>query len=132
MRKAAIILLTSLYLLGATEAYQLLKLPFLFEHYKTHQKYTQGLTFTKFINNHYFTTAIDYNSDYQQDMQLPFKSSNRAISLLNFDSFFITKQSIVPIMTFNVRIKHLLFDDKDYASNKLNNIFKPPRALLFF
>ncbi len=132
MRKAAIILLTSLYLLGATEAYQLLKLPFLFEHYKTHQKYTQGLTFTKFIHNHYFTTAIDYNSDYQQDMQLPFKSSNRAISLLNFDSFFISKQSIVPVMTFNVRIKHLLFDDKDYASNKLNNIFQPPRALLFF
>ena len=89
MRKAAIILLTSLYLLGATEAYQLLKLPFLFEHYKTHQKYTQGLTFTKFINNHYFSTAINYNSDYQQDMQLPFKSSNRAVSLLNFDSFFI-------------------------------------------
>ena len=123
MRKAAIILLTSLYLLGATEAYQLLKLPFLFEHYKTHQKYTQGLTFTKFINNHYFSTAINYNSDYQQDMQLPFKSSNRAVSLLNFDSFFMAKQSIVSIMSFNLRIKHLLFDDKDYASNKLNNIF---------
>ena len=132
MRKAAIILLTSLYLLGATEAYQLLKLPFLFEHYKTHQKYTQGLTFTKFINNHYFSTAINYNSDYQQDMQLPFKSSNRAVSLLNFDSFFMAKQSIVSIMSFNLRIKHLLFDDKDYASNKLNNIFQPPRALLFF
>ena len=132
MRKAAIILLTSLYLLGATEAYQLLKLPFLFEHYKTHQKYTQGLTFSKYIQNHYFSTAINYNSDYQQDMQLPFKSSNRAISLLNFDSFFIAKQSIVPIMLFNLRIKHLLFDDKDYASNKLNNIFQPPRALLFF
>ena len=132
MRKAAIILLTSLYLLGATEAYQLLKLPFLFEHYKTHQKYTKGLTFTKFINNHYFSTAINYNSDYQQDMQLPFKSSNRAVSLLNFDSFFMAKQSIVSIMSFNLRIKHLLFDDKDYASNKLNNIFQPPRALLFF
>jgi hypothetical protein len=132
VRKAAIILLTSLYLLGATEAYQLLKLPFLFEHYKTHQKYTQGLTFTKFINNHYFSTAINYNSDYQQDMQLPFKSSNRAVSLLNFDSFFMAKQSIVSIMSFNLRIKHLLFDDKDYASNKLNNIFQPPRALLFF
>ena len=129
VKKATIILLTSLYLLGATEAYQLLKLPFLFEHYKTHQKYSQGLTFSKFIENHYFTTAVNYNSDYQQDMQLPFKTSNRAISLLNFDSFFIAKQSIVPFISFNLRIKHLLFDDKDYASNKLNNIFQPPRAL---
>jgi hypothetical protein len=127
VKKAAIILLTSLYLLGATEAYQLLKLPFLFEHYKTHQKYSQGLSFSKFIDNHYFTTTT-YDSDYQQDMQLPFKTSNRTISLLNFDSFFLAKQSIVPLLTFNSRKKYLLFDDKDYASNKLNNIFQPPRA----
>ena len=129
MKKAALILLTSLYLLGATEAYQLLKLPFLFEHYKTHQKYTQGLTFSKFIENHYFTTAENYNSDYQQDSQLPFKTSNRSISLLNFDSFFVAKQSIVPFMTFNLSMKHLLFDDSNYASNKLNNIFQPPRTV---
>ena len=127
MRKAAIILLTSLYLLGATEAYQLLKLPFLFEHYKTHQKYTQDLTFSKFIDNHYFTRTT-YDSDYQQDMQLPFKTSNRTVSLLNFDSFFVSKQSIVPVLIFSIRKKYLLFDDKDYASNKLNNIFQPPRA----
>ena len=127
MKKAAIILLTSLYLLGATEAYQLLKLPFLFEHYKTHQKYSQGLSFSKFIDNHYFTTTT-YDSDYQKDMQLPFKTSNRTISLLNFDSFFLAKQSIVQLLTFNSRKKYLLFDDKDYASNKLNNIFQPPRA----
>ena len=127
MRKAAIILLTSLYLLGATEAYQLLKLPFLFEHYKTHQKYTQGLTFSKFIDNHYFTTTT-YDYDYQQDMQLPFKTSNRTVSLLNFDSFFVAKQSMVPVLILSIRKKYLLFDDKDYASNKLNNIFQPPRA----
>ena len=127
MKKAAIIFLTSLYLLGATEAYQLLKLPFLFEHYKTHQKYTQGLTFSKFIDNHYFTTTT-YDSDYQQDMQLPFKTSNITVSLLNFDSFFIAKQSIAPVVSFSLRKKYLLFDDKDYASNKLNNIFQPPRA----
>ena len=127
MRKAAVILLTSLYLLGATEAYQLLKLPFLFEHYKTHQKYSKGLTFSKFIDNNYFTTTT-YDSDYQQDMQLPFKTSNRTVSLLNFDSFFVAKQSIVPLLVFSIRKKYLLFDDRDYASNKLNNIFQPPRA----
>jgi hypothetical protein len=127
VKKAAVILLTSLYLLGATEAYQLLKLPFLFEHYKTHQKYTEGLTFSKFIDNHYFTNTA-YDSDYQQDMQLPFKTSNRTVSLLNFDSFFVAKQSIVPVLVFSIRKKYLLFDDRDYASNKLNNIFQPPRA----
>ena len=107
MRKATIIFLTTLYILGATEAYQLLKLPFLFEHYKTHQKFNQQLTFSKFIDIHYFTTTT-YDSDYQQDMQLPFKSSNRTISLLNFDSFFIVKLFVEPIVFFVSQKKYQL------------------------
>ena len=127
MRKATIIFLTTLYILGATEAYQLLKLPFLFEHYKTHQKFNQQLTFSKFIDIHYFTTAT-YDSDYQQDMQLPFKSSNRTVSLLNFDSYFIAKLFVEPIVLFISQKEHPLYNDRDYASNKLDNIFQPPRA----
>ena len=127
MRKAATIFLTALYILGATEAYQLLKLPFLFEHYKTHQKFDQQLSFSKFIDIHYFTTAT-YDSDYQQDMQLPFKSSNRTVSLLNFDSYFIAKLIVEPIVLFTSQKEHPLYNDRDYASNKLDNIFQPPRA----
>jgi hypothetical protein len=127
VRKAAIIFLTTLYILGATEAYQLLKLPFLFEHYKTHQKFNQQLSFSKFIEIHYFTSTM-YSSDYQQDMQLPFKSSNRTVSMLNFDSFFIAKLFIEPIVFFSPQKIYLLYNDLDYASNKLDNIFQPPRA----
>jgi hypothetical protein len=127
VRKATTIFLTVLYILGATEAYQLLKLPFLFEHFKTHQKFNQQLTFSKFIDIHYFTTTT-YDSDYQQDMQLPFKSSNRTISLLNFDSFFIVKLFVEPIVFFVSQKKYQLYNDRDYASDKLDNIFQPPRA----
>ena len=127
MRKATTIFLTALYILGATEAYQLLKLPFLFEHYKTHQKFDQQLSFSKFIDIHYFTTTT-YDSDYQQDMQLPFKSSNRTVSLLNFDSYFIVKLFVEPIVLFTSQKEHPLYNDRDYASNKLDNIFQPPRA----
>jgi hypothetical protein len=127
VRKTATIFLTALYILGATEAYQLLKLPFLFEHYKTHQKFDQQLSFSKFIDIHYFTTAT-YDSDYQQDMQLPFKSSNRTVSLLNFDSYFIAKLFVEPIVLFTSQKEHPLYNDRDYASNKLDNIFQPPRA----
>ena len=127
MRKAATIFLTALYILGATEAYQLLKLPFLFEHYKTHQKFDQQLSFSKFIDIHYFTTAT-YDSDYQQDMQLPFKSSNRTVSMLNFDSYFIAKLFVEPMVLFTSQKEHPLYNDRDYASNKLDNIFQPPRA----
>ena len=127
MRKATTIFLTALYILGATEAYQLLKLPFLFEHYRTHQQLNRQLTFSKFIDIHYFTTTT-FDSDYQQDMQLPFKSSNRTVSLLNFDSYFIAKLFVEPVVFFSSQKKYLLYNDRNYASNKLDNIFQPPRA----
>ena len=117
----------SLYLLGATEAYQLLKMPYLFEHYKTHQKITAHLSFSTFIDMHYFKTTT-YDNDYQQDMQLPFKSSNRTVSLLNFVSLFVPKQITIPSITFEMSKTFLHFDDKKNVSNNLENIFQPPRV----
>lgn len=127
LRKYITILLISLYLLGATEAYQLLKVPYLIEHYKTHKQYNNDLSFSKFIDMHYFTNQT-YDSDYQQDMQLPFKSSNRTISLLNFVSLFVPKQSIQPLIVIRPSKNYILFDDEKHLSNALENIFQPPRA----
>jgi hypothetical protein len=117
----------SLYLLGATEAYQLLKMPFLIEHYKTHKQYNNDLSFSMFIHIHYFTNQT-YDSDYQQDMQLPFKSSNRTISLLNFVSLFVPKQTIQPLVLNRISNNYVLFNDKKHLSNPLKNIFQPPKA----
>ena len=55
----------SLYLLGATEAYQLLKIPNLIAHYKTHQQITEGISFSQFIEGHYFSVQT-YDNDFQQ------------------------------------------------------------------
>ena len=127
VKKFITISLISLYLLGATEAYQLLKVPYLVEHYKTHKQYNKGLSFSKFIDMHYLSNQT-YDSDYQQDMQLPFKSSNRTISLLNFVSLFVPKQSIHPLVVFRKSKNYILFDDEKHLSNALENIFQPPRA----
>ncbi|MCE2844022.1 MAG: hypothetical protein ACK4V7_03545 [Chitinophagaceae bacterium] len=127
LRKYVTILLMSLYLLGATEAYQLLKMPYLIEHYKTHKQYNNDLSFSTFIHIHYFTNQT-YDSDYQQDMQLPFKSSNRTISLLNFVSLFVPKQTIQPLVLNRISKNYVLFNDKKHLSNPLENIFQPPKA----
>jgi len=127
VKKFITISLISLYLLGATEAYQLLKVPYLVEHYKTHKQYNKGLSFSKFIDMHYLSNQT-YDSDYQQDMQLPFKSSNRTISLLNFVSLFVPKQSIHPLVVFRKSKNYILFDDEKHLSNALENIFQPPKA----
>ena len=114
-------------MLGATEAYQLLKVPYLVEHYKTHKQFNHELSFSKFIDMHYFTSQT-YDRDYQQDMQLPFKSSNRTISLLNFVSAFVPKQaSVSPLLNFNLAKNYIIFDDEKHLSNALENIFQPPK-----
>ena len=117
----------SLYLLGATEAYQLLKLPNLVAHYKTHQQITKGISFGKFIDMHYFSVQT-YDSDFQQDMELPFKSSNRTISLLNFVSVFAPKNFTIQPIVFSINRIYPVVDDRFDLSTKLNAIFQPPRA----
>lgn len=126
MKNVIVIFLTSLYFLGATEAYQLLKVPSLFEHYKTHQQFERGLSFSKFIKMHYFQEQT-FDNDYQQDMELPFKSSNRTVSLLNFVTLFAPKISIANAIIFADAKSYLLFDDEKHISMNHGNIFQPPR-----
>lgn len=113
-------------MLGATEAYQLLKVPFLFEHYKTHQRFDNNLSFSRFINMHYVQSQT-YDNDYQEDMQLPFKTSNRTVSLLNFVTFFVPKQCTIHALFIAVSKSYTLMDDKKHASSNLGDIFQPPR-----
>ncbi len=127
MKKAIVIFLTSLYFLGATEAYQLLKVPYLFAHYQTHQQYEQGLSFSKFIHMHYFQVQT-FDNDYQQDMQLPFKSSNRTVSLLNFVTLFAPKITVANQLFFVRNKVYLHFDDDKHLSMNHGNIFQPPRC----
>jgi hypothetical protein len=127
VKKSLTIFLMSLYLLGATEAYQLLKIPNLIAHYKTHQQITVGMSFSQFIEGHYFSVQT-YDSDFQQDMELPFKSSNRTISLLNFVSVFAPKNFTIQPVVFPINRIYPLVDDRFDLSTKLNAIFQPPRA----
>jgi hypothetical protein len=126
VKSTLIIFLTSLYLLGATEAYQLLKVPFLFEHFKEHKQFENGLSFSKFINMHYFQVQT-YDNDYQQDMQLPFKASNRTVSMLNFVSLFVPKKIVSSAVFIVVNKSYVLFDDEKHLSLNHGNIFQPPR-----
>ena len=116
-------------MLGATEAYQLMKLPYLFEQYQTHQQIDNGLSFSKFIDMHYFDNQT-YDSDYQQDMQLPFKTSNRTVSLLNFVTLFSSKQAYTAAIFYASNQTFRIFDEGQYVFMNYRNIFQPPRIIL--
>ena len=116
----------SLYLLGATETSKILKLPNLFAHYKTHQQITENISFSRFIDMHYFSVQT-YDTDFQQDMELPFKSSNRTVSLLNFVSIFVTKNFNIQPIVFAITRTYPFMEDRFDLSSKLSAIFQPPR-----
>ena len=127
MKRTIAIFFASLYLLGSTEAYQFMKFPLLIQHYRIHRQSDKDISFLKFIDIHYLQNQ-PFDSDYQQDMQLPFKTSNRTISYLNFDSVLIPKQPSVIAVFYCLNKSFRHFDDSKHASLNHGNIFQPPRA----
>jgi hypothetical protein len=80
------ILLVALYLMGTTEAYQLLKIPALVTHYFQHMRQNPDLDLMAFLREHY-AEEQQLDADWQQDMQLPFKSHEDPWQQISFSYF---------------------------------------------
>lgn len=81
-------ILLCIYLVGATEAYQLLKLPALVTHFADHRFATPGLDIATFLEMHYNTSPHDaLPADWQQDMQLPFKTHGENFGIVPLSHF---------------------------------------------
>jgi hypothetical protein len=79
MRKFTAIILVALYACSSTEAYQLLKMPALVVHYLQHSREDPEMSFLNFLHMHYAEAQV-MDADWQQDMQLPFKSCESGLS----------------------------------------------------
>jgi hypothetical protein len=115
-----------LYLLTATEGYQLLKLPFLIQHYKEHKTEKKEITVLAFLKMHYFNgNPID--DDYEKDMKLPFKShegascTNLTLYIPSFSGLTIFKQEQISANTPNVEYK------STFTSAFSCKIWQPPK-----
>ncbi|MDO3643751.1 hypothetical protein [Mucilaginibacter sp. L3T2-6] len=76
MKKFIAIGFLAVFLLSATDAYQLLKLPYIFEHFAEHHKLDRHLSFAAFLDIHY-VHGSPKDKDYEEDMKLPFKSTDK-------------------------------------------------------
>lgn len=76
MKKFIAIGFLAVFLLTATEAHQLLKLPYVFKHFVQHHKQNSHLSFVAFLDIHYLHGSPK-DKDYEEDMKLPFKSNDR-------------------------------------------------------
>jgi len=127
VRKSIAIFLFALYTFGATDAYQLMKLPLFVQHYLYHKAMNQSLSVKDFLQIHYNDGPLVIDDDFQQDMQLPFKTTE--VEFSQIIHIVIPPQSPV-----------LLIAEGEYKSNYTNyihqldlqlnihSIFQPPRV----
>jgi hypothetical protein len=127
MRKSLVIFFISLYLVSTTEAYQLLKLPAFVFHFIQHSEQDPAMSLTDFLLMHYAEEQV-LDADWQQDMQLPFKSHEDIFSTMSVVHFIpnfqltISRTELLLVQWQAPRINDFL--PGIYCAD----IFQPPRA----
>jgi hypothetical protein len=125
VKKAIAILCFSVYLFGATDAHQLLRLPLLVQHYVQHKKANSQLSIIDFLKIHYSSKVV-VDADYKQDMQLPFKTHEQ-------DNCQTWGKKLPPLFTLqlastlNTNRNHTLISVSFSSLLSVYSIFQPPR-----
>lgn len=113
-----------LYLLAYTECHQLLRLPYLLQHFQQHCATDPDMDFRKFIKIHYLSPLV-ITDDFKQDQQLPFRNVdchtvNTLICVYEPPLIKIAPTATPPLIFFSYNeVNKPQFSDFD--------IFQPPR-----
>ena len=125
MKKRAAYIFLAIYLLGATELNQLLKMPLLIEHYMEHKLDNGSLSLLSFMYMHYVGDDGDA-TDEQKDQNLPFKSAH--FQMQNTVVFSVFKYEIPKIFVNNIRSVWPVMQSNYLSNIALGSLFRPPRA----
>jgi len=123
MRQTLFIILSSVYLTGATELHQLIKLPYLVAHFHHHREGDKSLSLVVFLKIHYLGNHPADNDD-QEDDRLPFKSDGNIVHL---DVFTPVVKEIIEKREFPVSGKASTVHPEGMLTNRSFSIFRPPR-----
>jgi hypothetical protein len=127
VKKTTAIFFFLLYMLSTTEACQLLKLPYIFQHFREHKMANRSISFLQFLDIHY-KHCNSKPKDYQKDMQLPFKTATTCISSVlptlvpPMSACLLTPITRLPHKKILIPNKFLLI-----PSAYLSNIWQPPK-----
>lgn len=116
------------YQMATTELYQLLKLPFLVEHFIQHKEQNKDITLMEFLYLHYAYEDVQ-GTDYEDDMKLPFKSHGNHITtnIVDVVANSILKITIQARPIF-IELKVIIISEEAFfASSYLSNIWQPPK-----
>lgn len=125
MKKLIALLLLSVFLLSSTELKQLAKLPVLIDHFNEHKAEDQSITFWEFLSIHYAGKTV-YDSDYETDMKLPFKSHDGCagtyvLGLVSNNFTFFNKLVFHAVNEFGI------YNESFNSSTYLSCIWQPPK-----
>lgn len=127
VRKTVAILFTAIYLFGATEASQLLKLPVLIQHYYEHKKGNDAMTLYSFLQMHYLGNDND-DTDNMRDQALPFKTMDDCCVMAS-NSLPPQKLQIIHIACNDSQQEFTLLNDPSRFFISPEDIFQPPRII---
>ena len=126
MKKWFIYFLLFTYLTSFSEVRQLVKMPRLIEHYISHKIANHDMSIYAFFKMHYIDEQI-VDSDYKQDMKLPFKTHD-------FSSSTITSNIPPEKATINLKRPLVLVDHSNnfsysekYYPSVFQKIWEPPQ-----
>lgn len=122
--KAKILLI--LYLFSFTSLREIVKIPVLVDHYFHHLGEHPDMSLKEFFTMHYLHGII-VDEDFEQDMQLPFKS----VDLSNFNIVGVYNHNIkqYPLTFISGKIQKAITPRYSflYQNPNLANIFHPPK-----
>lgn len=125
MRRIGAIIFLLLYLSVNIDLRDVMRIPFLFEHYDDHKQRKPGTDFLTFLLLHYVVNDVD--DDDARHSHLPFKASHDNIMSL---SVVILTESIcrLPDLSLYAIVKSLLYKSSFNNTFALFNIWQPPKA----
>jgi hypothetical protein len=129
LKKLVVIALLALYMVSTTELCELLKLPFLIEHFVEHREQNNRLTVMQFLAMHY-TGEDEKDADYDKDMKLPFKSHDNCCIAAAFSvSESFSSGLVVQRPEYSIVPTFKLYNETFKPHTYLSNIWQPPKHL---
>ena len=124
MKRLTGILLLSLHLLAFTECHQLLRIPYLMQHFQQHRVADPNMNFTTFIKIHYLGPLV-VTDDFRQDQQLPFR--NVDCHMLNTTACIYEPVTVEIDPPVEIPSVFYCYNETNKPQFSSFDIFQPPR-----
>lgn len=118
--------LLAVYLITATEYHELLRIPFLIQHFIDHQE-NEGIDFPTFLSIHYAGSAQSHNHHHEDD-HLPFKSCDPIVHMFTaIAEDQHAPEFAIPLSTLS-QLPLSCIEDTRLPLGVASSVWRPPQA----